>query len=153
MTDLYNYILESIMDVDNNIDNVKYRYDIIDLFDSVNSRDKYYSILNSIKKYVESKGELARPLESRHTIEPKPKTVYIMFYGREDNDGNILHGGIKIGDSRNWCGTADNYNTKKIRVEEESHGVKYQSCFCSWPIYILPKDMVKGYKEAIKKYK
>lgn len=153
MIDLYKYITESIFDVDDNIDNVKYRYDIIDLFDSVNSRDKYYSILNSIKKYVESTGKLARPLNSRHTIFPEPKTVYIMFYGQEDNDGNILHGGIKIGDSRNWYGTTDNYNTKKIRVEKESHGVKYQSCFCSWPIYILPKDMVKGYKEAIKKYK
>lgn len=153
MIDLYKYITESIFDIDDNIDNVKYRYDITDLFDSVNSRDKYYSILNSIKKYVESKGELARPLNSQHTINPKPKTVYIMLYGQEDNDGNILHGGIKIGDSRNWYGTADNYNTKKIRVEKESHGVKYQSCFCSWPIYILPKDMEKGYKEAIKKYK
>ena len=152
MTNLYDYILESIMDVDDNIDNVKYKYDIIDLFDSVNSRDKYYSILNSIKKYVESKGELARPLESRHTIEPKPKTVYIMFYGT-DNNGDITHGGIQIGDSRKWYSISDNYNTKKIKVEKEPKGVKYHSCFSSWPIYILPKDMEKGYKEAIKKYK
>ena len=45
MKDLKDIIIESIFDVDDNIDNVKYRYDIIDLFDSVNSRDKYYSIL------------------------------------------------------------------------------------------------------------
>lgn len=153
MKDLKDIIIESIFDVDDNIDNVRYRYDIIDLFDSTDSRDKYYSILNSIKKYVESKGELARPLESRRTIDPKPGTVYIMLFGKEDNDGNILHGGIKIGDSRKWYGISDNYNTKKITIEKESKGVKYQSCFCSWPIYILPKDMEKGYKEAIKKYK
>lgn len=152
MIDLYKYITESIFDVDDNIDNVKYRYDIIDLFDSVNSRDKYYSILNSIKKYVESKGELARPLDTMQTIEPKPKTVYIMFYGT-DNNGVITHGGIQIGDSRKWYGTSDHYVTKRIKVEKEPKGVKYHSCFTNWPIYILPKDMEKGYKEAIKKYK
>ena len=153
MIDLYKYITESIFDIDDNIDNVKYKYDIIDLFNSVDSRDKYYYILNSIKKYIELKGKLARPLGSRHTIDPAPRTVYIMFYGEEDNNGNILHGGIKIGDSINWYGISDNYATKKITVEKESKGLEYHSCFYSWPIYILPKDMKKGYKEVIKKYK
>lgn len=152
MRDLYKYITESIFDVDNNIDNVRYRYDISDLFDSIDSREKYYTILNSIKKYVESKGVLARPLNTRITIEPKPKTVYIMFYGADNND-DITHGGIQIGDSRKWYSIYDNYNTKKIWVEKESKGVKHNSCFWTWPIYILPKDMEKGYKEAIKKYK
>lgn len=153
MIDLYKYITESIFDIDDNIDNIKYRYDIIDLFNSVDSRDKYYYILNFIKKYIELKGELARPLGSQRTIDPTPRTVYIMFFGEEDNNGNILHGGIEIGDSRNWYGIYDNFSTKKITVEKESKGLRYQSRSYSWPIYILPKDMEKGYKEAIKKYK
>ena len=150
MTNLYNYILESIMDVDNNIDNVRHWCDLKDVIKSMKSSKKFYEALNSLRNRVKSTAELARPSGTRYVVTPKPKTLYIMFFGREDSNGNIIAGGIDVMDDRKTYSFLD-YNGL-IKIATKNVGVKRQSSsLYTWDIYFLPDDMVKDTKEILKK--
>lgn len=150
MTNLYNYILESIMDVDDNIDNVKPWADLKDVIKSMRSSKKFYEALNSLRNRIRSTAELARPSGTRDTVTPKPKTLYIMFFGREDSNGNIVAGGVHVMDGKKTYSFSD-YNGW-IKIDTENVGVRRKSSSSSpWDIYFLPDDMVKDTKNILNK--